>query len=80
MSQLNATRRCCGNVGTAATLESQASLLPCYWLRDVTVRGGLRLNHLGVSHPASHTFTYFHLSLTPVYCERLLTTGHICWG
>ncbi|KAG8287303.1 hypothetical protein J6590_041547 [Homalodisca vitripennis] len=61
-----------------ATLESQASLLPCHCLRDVTVRGGLRLNHLGVSHP--HTFTYFHLSLTPVYCERLLTTGHICWG
>ncbi|XP_046685222.1 uncharacterized protein LOC124370961 [Homalodisca vitripennis] len=61
-----------------ATLESQASLLPCRWLRDVTVRGGLGLNHLGVSHP--HTFTYFHLSLTPVNCDRLLTTGHICWG
>ncbi|KAG8250706.1 hypothetical protein J6590_095987 [Homalodisca vitripennis] len=51
-----------------ATLESQASLLPCRWLRDVTVRGGLGLNHLGVSHP--HTFTYFHLSLTPVNCDH----------
>ncbi|KAG8319311.1 hypothetical protein J6590_094502, partial [Homalodisca vitripennis] len=56
--------------GGKATLESQASLLPCYWLRDVTLRGGLRLNHLGVSHPASYTFTYFYLSLTPVYCEH----------
>ncbi|KAG8248723.1 hypothetical protein J6590_033897 [Homalodisca vitripennis] len=36
---------------TKATLESQASLLPCRWLRDVTVRGGLRLNQ-------GHTLVY----------------------